>query len=516
MKPIGDISRRQAKERPEQAAFVCEGRTITYAEFDERSNRIGNVLLGMDIEPQSRVAYLGRNTPAYFELLVGAAKARHVTVGINARLAPPEIEFILRDAGVRLLLVDRNFYAIVAELAEGLPDLLTVVALDGGHPAWPSYEDWLDAQPPTDPRIEPATDDDLKQLYTSGTTGLPKGVCLTHEAAEGLCGTLAAEVWKDFEPGDRKLLAAPVFHIAGSNMGLISLNQGGTCIVLPAVDPQEILRLVSEHQVNHLFLVPALILALVSQPNIGDFDLSSLKTITYGASPINEALLARAFDIFGCPFIQFYGLTENYGAATWLPWEDHAPGRGKLRSCGKPYELCDLKIVDEHGKPLGAGQIGEICVRSPWTMRGYWNRPEATAETIRNDWLHTGDAGYLDEEGYLYIHDRIKDMIVSGGENVYPAEVENAIFGHPDVADVAVIGVPDETWGEAVKAIVVLKPGARAGEDDIRAHARDRIAGFKVPKSVDFVADLPRNPSGKILRRELRERYWAGQSRRVN
>jgi len=516
MKSIGDISRRQARERPDQAAFVCEGRSTTYAQFDERGNRIANALLDLGIEPQSRVAYLGRNTPAYFELLFGAAKARQVTVGVNARLAPPEIEFVLKDAGARVLLVDRNFYGVAEDIAGRLPDLDLVIALDGDRPAWPTYEDWLANHAPEDPQTEPEPGDILKQLYTSGTTGLPKGVALRHDAAEDLCGTIAGEVWRDFAPGDRALQVAPFFHIAGSNMGLIALNQGGTSIVLPAVDEQQILRLIAEHRVNHVFLVPALILALVSQPNVTEFEFSSLKSITYGASPINEALLARAVEVFGCRFMQFYGLTENYGAATWLPWEDHAPERGKLRSCGKPYDVCELKIVDEQGNALDAGQIGEICVRSPWTMSGYWNRPEATAETIRDGWLHTGDAGYLDREGYLYIHDRIKDMIVTGGENVYPAEVENAIFGHPDVADVAVIGVPDETWGEAVKAVVVLNAGASADEEGIRAHARERIAGFKVPKSVDFVSELPRNPSGKILRRELRERYWAGQERRVN
>jgi fatty-acyl-CoA synthase len=237
----------------------------------------------------------------------------------------------------------------------------------------------------------------------------------------------------------------------------------------------------------------------------------------YGASPIAEALLAQAQATFaGCGFTQLYGLTETVGAATALQPADHIAEKGLLRSCGKPYPGIDVKTVDSAGRPTQAGEVGEIVIRGDVVMKGYWNKPEATAAAIRDGWFYTGDAGFFDADGFLYIHDRVKDMIVSGGENIYPAEVENAVFGHPDVADVAVIGVPDDKWGEAVKAIVVLRPGASATAADVIAFARTRIAGYKVPKSVDFIAALPRNPSGMILRRELREPYWAGKQRRVN
>jgi acyl-CoA synthetase (AMP-forming)/AMP-acid ligase II len=263
--------------------------------------------------------------------------------------------------------------------------------------------------------------------------------------------------------------------------------------------------------------VPAIILFLLQQPNVREVDFSSLKNISYGASPISDAVLLKAHEIFGCEFLQVYGLTETTGGGTFLAPEDHDPARGKLRSCGKPAPHHAIRIVDANGTELPQGEVGEIAIHAPNVMKGYWNKADATRAAIAGEgWFRTGDAGYFDADGYLYIHDRVKDMIVSGGENIYPAEVENAVMGHPEVADVAVIGVPDEKWGEAVKAIVVRKPGASASPDEIIAFARERIAGYKLPKSVDFADSLPRNPSGKILRRELRKPYWEGRERQVN
>jgi acyl-CoA synthetase (AMP-forming)/AMP-acid ligase II len=261
--------------------------------------------------------------------------------------------------------------------------------------------------------------------------------------------------------------------------------------------------------------VPAVILMLTQQPNIKQIDFSSVKQVFYGASPISEALLRTAVEIMGARFTQLYGLTETVGAGTFLPPEAHDPSWGKLRSCGLPWPGAVVRVVDGDGKPVPTGEVGEIVIRSGFIMKGYWNRDDATREAIRDGFFHTGDAGYFDEDGYLYIHDRVKDMIVSGGENVYPAEVENAIFGAPGVADVAVIGVPDEKWGEAVKAIVVKKPGEDPSPESIIAWARERIAAYKCPKSIDFIEALPRNPSGKILRKDLREPYWKGMTRRV-
>jgi fatty-acyl-CoA synthase len=284
------------------------------------------------------------------------------------------------------------------------------------------------------------------------------------------------------------------------------LSSGGRVILTRRSDPAEILTLLAKHSVTNTLLVPALILAILNvAPQ--SLRLPSLRSLGYGASPIPEEVLKRARELFACPFEHLYGMTENMGAVTSLPAAMHDPKLGKLKSCGKPYVHCDVKIVDEKGVELPAGQVGEIIMRSAWIMRGYWNQPQATAATIRDGWLWTGDAGYLDADGFLYIHDRVKDMIKTGGENVYPAEVENALFSYSCIADAAVIGVPDERWGEAVKAVVVLKPNMTLDVADLDKHLRTRIGGFKVPRSYEVVTALPRNASGKVLRRQLREQF---------
>ena len=280
--------------------------------------------------------------------------------------------------------------------------------------------------------------------------------------------------------------------------------------------PGEILDLIQRERINHAFFVPALLNVLLQHPDSAKTDFGSLRSVLYGASPIPADLLAASIETFGCKFIQAYGLTETSGAIVLLPASDHVPGSPRLASCGLPVFGSQVKVVDPDGRECAPGDVGEIVMRGPMIMKGYYNRPEATAESIRDGFFHSGDAGYMDQDGYLYIHDRVKDMIVSGGENVYPAEVESAIFDHEAVADVAVIGVPDDRWGETVKAVVVLKPGRSLEERSLIDFCKSRIAGFKCPSSVDFVAELPRNPTGKILKRELREPYWKGKERRVN
>jgi fatty-acyl-CoA synthase len=313
------------------------------------------------------------------------------------------------------------------------------------------------------------------------------------------------------------LAAMPFFHVAGVNIALIAMASGARSAILRDAAPQLILDTIARERVNHAFLAPALIQMLMQAPGIESADLSSMRTLTYGASPISEDLLARASARFRCEFVQLYGMTETCGAGTFLSYADHDPAKGKLRSCGVAWPGLELKIVGENGTTEAArGAVGEVLIRSPVVMKGYWNNPDATAAAIADGWMRTGDAAYMDEDGYVFIHDRVKDMIRTGGESVYPAEVENALFGHPAIADAAVIGVPDDMWGEAVKALVVLKPGAPRDAADIIVWARERIAHFKTPKSVDFIEAIPRNITGKILRRELREPYWKGRDRRVN
>ncbi|MGE5150346.1 MAG: AMP-binding protein [Rhodospirillaceae bacterium] len=312
-------------------------------------------------------------------------------------------------------------------------------------------------------------------------------------------------------------LPADVPYIGGAGWGIAGLFAGATNHVMREFVPAQILEAIQGERLQVMLLVPAMILFLVQAPQIHDTDLSSLRLIVYGASPIPAALLKQAMKIFPCGFQQVYGLTETTGAVTVLPAEDHDPNDArKLLSCGYAQEGVELRIVGDDGKDLASGQVGEIAVRSEQVMGSYWKLPEATARAVQGDWFFTGDAGYLDDKGYLYIYDRVKDMIVSGGENIYPAEVESALFGHPSVADVAVIGVPDERWGEAVKAVVVKKPGADVTPAELINWARERIAGYKLPKSVDFIEALPRNPTGKILKRDLRKAYWGKRGRQVN
>jgi acyl-CoA synthetase (AMP-forming)/AMP-acid ligase II len=308
----------------------------------------------------------------------------------------------------------------------------------------------------------------------------------------------------------------PLYHIGGSGWAIAAFLGGATLVVTREANPTEILDLIESRGIANAFLVPALMNMLVQHPGVGERDFSKLRTILYGASPIPEELLKQSLDTFRCDLIQAYGLTETTGAAVTLPAHDHVVGSPRLKACGLPVLGHRIRIVREDGSECDAREVGEILIAGPQVMRGYWNRPEANAETIRDGWFHSGDAGYLDEDGYLYIHDRVKDMIVSGGENVYPAEVESALFAHPDVADVAVIGVPDEKWGETVKAIVVLREGATTDAQGLMDFCQGKIAGYKRPRSIDFIDALPRNPTGKILKRELRERYWEGHDRRVS
>jgi acyl-CoA synthetase (AMP-forming)/AMP-acid ligase II len=321
-------------------------------------------------------------------------------------------------------------------------------------------------------------------------------------------------------PGDRYLIVAPVYHAAGALASFWTIRQGGTLVIMEDFDPAAVVKVLSEGEIAVATLVPAMIQAcLVAVPDVASRKYDKLRLVVYGASPIGAETLRRAIDVFGCGFAQGYGMTETTAGATFLMPREHLRALGEkpalLLSCGRPLPGTEIRVVDVEGRDVPVGQTGEILIRGPQLMRGYWNLPEATAEALAGGWMHTGDAGALDDEGFLYIQDRVKDMIVSGAENVYPREVENALFEHAAVADVAVIGVPDARWGEVVKALVVLRPGKPATEDELIEFCRRRLAGFKRPRSVDFVTDLPRNPSGKVLKKDLREKYWKGHTRRV-
>jgi long-chain acyl-CoA synthetase len=453
-----------------------------------------------------------------------------VNVAVNWRLAPQEMAAVIDDAAASVLVVHGDYLSCLAGMASGLPAVRRIVVVGdpkehaevGGASDLArrvSYEEWAAEREPVDPGHVGRPEDVALQLYTSGTTGLPKGVMLTNRnLAVGL--TEAAPSTFGIDESTVSLVAMPLFHIGGSGWAIAGMSRGGRSVILRDMDAAAIVRLIEQERITHAFLVPATLMAMLSVPGLDRADLSSLDTIVYGASPIAEDVLRRCIDMIGCRFAQVYGMTETSGAIIRLDPEDHdpvGPRRHLLRAAGKPLPGVELRVVDpDTGEDVPVGQVGEVWTRSVNNMLGYWGKPEETAATLRPDgWLRTGDAGYLDGEGYLFLHDRMKDMIVSGGENIYPAEVENALMSHPAVADAAVIGVPSERWGETVKAIVVAAPGASPTPEELIEHCRDRVARYKCPTSVDFADALPRNPSGKILKRELREPYWEGRSRQI-
>jgi long-chain acyl-CoA synthetase len=518
---LADIIRRHARERGDQPVLTFGRRVITYREMDERSSRVAQALRAEGVGPQDRVAFIDKNGPEYFEVLFGAAKANAVNVAVNWRLAPPEMAYIVNDARARVLFVGPDFVPHLEQIEGQLASIARVVVL-GGHPgagARVGYEAWLAAHPAEDPHTPSAPGDVAMQLYTSGTTGLPKGAMLSNANFGALMPNVAPP-WS-LDESSVNVVAMPLFHIGGSGWALVGMYRGCHSILVREFVPTDMLDLLVAHRVTNALFVPAMLQFMSAVPGAEGRDYSALRSIVYGASPITDEVLRRSMRTFRCPFIQVYGLTETTGAITQLEARDHDPGGPRahlLRSAGAPYPWVELRIVDPATETdCAPGEVGELWTRSPQNMAGYWDKPEETARTFApGGWLRTGDAGYRDADGFVFLTDRVKDMIVSGGENVYPAEVENALSGHPAVADVAVIGVPDPRWGETVKAVVVRRPGATAEAGELIAWTRERLAHFKCPTSVDFLDALPRNPSGKILKRELREPYWKGHQRRIN
>jgi acyl-CoA synthetase (AMP-forming)/AMP-acid ligase II len=515
---LAAIVRTHARQRPEASMITFEGRTITWAEMDTRASRVASALLAAGLGPQDRVAFIDKNGPEYFEILFGGGKANVVNVAVNWRLAPAEMAYIVNDSAARLLVVGPDFLGHL-EAFEGSLKTIEKIVVMAAHPRHESYDAWVARHPAADPDVPTAAEDVAMQLYTSGTTGLPKGAMLTNANL----GTLVPFVgpWWGFDESSINLVCMPLFHIGGSGWALVGMAVGGQSILFRDFVPAEILAALERHHVTNALFVPAMLQFLAAVPGAAERDYSPLRSVVYGASPITNEVLRRALETFRCPFIQVYGLTETTGAITQLPASDHAtegPRARLLRSAGRAFPWVELRIVDPAtGTDCAVGDVGEVWTRSIQNFKGYWARSDDTARTVTADgWLKTGDAGYLDAEGYLFLTDRVKDMIITGGENVYPAEVENVLAEHPAVADVAVIGVPHDRWGETVKAIVVPRTGMAVSADEIIGYARERLAHFKCPTSVDLATALPRNPSGKLLKRELREPFWRGRERKIN
>ena len=515
---IADIVRTHGSERSSANALIEGTRSRTWGELAERSSRVANALLAAGITAQDRVAFLDKNSIEHFEVFYGCSLINAVSVDINWRLAGPEVEFIVNDSAAQVLIAHADFLPVIEAIRPNLTHTKLIVIV-GGPGGDINYDTWIDSASAVDPGVIAADEDVAFQLYSSGTTGRPKGVMLTN--TNFFCLLPGARSFWKLSEDMVNLVAMPLFHIGGGGWATAGQYVGSSSIILRDMDPNAVITLIEEHKITHGFLVPAVLQFMLMMPSVKTADFSSLRLMVYGASPISLEVLTNSVDAFRCDFMQVYGLTETTGATTLLPAEDHnptGPNAHRLRSCGVPAPGVEIRIIDTAtGKEMPTGEVGEIWCKSPQVMKGYWNNPKATEESITPDgWFKTGDAGYKDADGYIYIHDRVKDMIVSGGENVYPAEVESALMSHPGIADIAVIGVPHEKWGETVKAIVVKAPGVEVTEGDIIAFAKEQLAKFKCPTSVDWIDALPRNPSGKILKKDLRAPYWEGRERMVN
>jgi acyl-CoA synthetase (AMP-forming)/AMP-acid ligase II len=502
---------------PEREAIVFEGQRFTFAELQERVNRLASALAALGVGRGDRVATMQVNCNALVEALFATAKLDGVFVPLNFRAKGDELTYMVGQAEPKVLLVGQRYYELVSSLRPHLKGVEHCIALEGPYQGWPLYSALLEGAEPQEIFPQGQDEDVVVLMFTAGTTGAPKGVMLTHQS-------FSSYVLNNVDPADpevveKTLLTVPLYHIAGLQAVLAAVYGGRTLVVQRQFEPVEWMALVQGERVERAMVVPTMLKQVLDHPLFSSYDLSSLRVITYGAAPMPLEVLKRALRAFPhARFINAFGQTETAATITMLAPEDHVIPPGlppeeeerrlkRLTSIGKPLPDVEVRIVDEQGNEVPPGVVGEIVARGPRLMKGYWKQEEATRQTIRGGWLYTGDLGYRDEEGYIYLAGRAKDFIKRGGEMVSPEEVEQCLMAHPAVDEAAVIGVPDEEWGERVRAIVVLKQGARATEEELIEHCRQRLASFKKPESVVFVEELPRNPLGKVLKRVLREQF---------
>ncbi|MFC1824772.1 long-chain-fatty-acid--CoA ligase [Thermodesulfobacteriota bacterium] len=505
---------------PDHEALVCKDTKMTGRQLFERVNRVSNALLDLGLKKGDRVAVLMNNSSQAVECFFGIMCSGLVYLPLNARNSVEEHLYMLNDAEAGAIIMGDEFGELLTPALSEAPTVSHVICGTRNPPdSVQSYEALLIGASPDEPQADLLDDDVCRLNYTSGTTGKPKGVLLTHR--NFVTAELNYILTGQIEEHDTVLLSGPVTHASGAHI-LPHVLQGARAIVLENFDPKVILEHIQKERITTLMVVPTMLAFILAQPDVEKYDLSSLKTIRYGASPIPLEVLKKAIKVFKqTGFIQGYGLTEGGAPLTALSKKDHIldgteKNLKRLLSIGRELPTASVRIVDEEGNTLPLNDVGEIAVRSDMTMKGYWNNPEATATALRGGWLHTRDMGYRDEDGYIYLVDRKEDMIISGGFNIYPKEVEDIIYMHPAVFEATVFGIPDDLWGESVKAVVSLKEGMSATADEIIDHCKNHLASYKKPKSVDFIKEIPKNPTGKILRRQLREPYWGKGNRKVN
>jgi long-chain acyl-CoA synthetase len=504
---LGDISRVGARSYPDAEAVVFENSRFTYREFDRRINRLANVLANLGTAKGDRVAILAENTHKYLEVYLGAAKAGLVTTPLNFRLSHDELGHILRDSEAKVVLVGEGYEATAQALLDIVDSVRTWIGLDtdfGGH----SYEQLLARSSDTDPLVTLDENELAVLMYTGGTTGTPKGVMLSHRNILASLRSLCEQ--NQITALDTTCMVLPLFHVSFWP-AFCCLKMGGKVVVIRRPDILRTLTSIQQERCTHINAVPTLYAWLITFPDLDRFDLSSVRLMSYAGSPMPESILQKCISKFGNRLAQGYGLTETSPAVSELMPEDHVlagPRAKLLKSVGRSLPGIEVRVVDGSGAPLKPGETGEIAVRGENVLMGYWKNPRLTAEKLRDGWLHTADIGYMDEEGYIYLVDRKSDMIITGGENVYPKETENVLYSHPAVQECAVTSAPDENWGERVQAAVVLKPGVAATEKELIEFCKSKLAGYKCPKKIEFWQQLPKTPVGKIMRKDVKAKFW--------
>jgi long-chain acyl-CoA synthetase len=512
---IGHLLTKAAEHHPGHPAFVWGKQITTYSEANARADALATGLRELSLKPGERVGILMWNCPQLLESFFGIWKAGGCIVPINARSVAEEVIYHLLDPQATAVIFSEDFRDMMVQVRPQLPNVKQFICVGEPLDGQIAYEHLVAAHKGSGEHGMKVSDDDLAWLfYTSGTTGRPKGAMLTHANLTFMAVGWVADLMH-LEPEDVALHAAPLTHGAGFHSLALTLKAASQVILEPhRFEAENFCATVANRKITNTWLVPTQIKLLLNYPDLDKWDLSSLKWLLYGGAPMYIEDLKQALTRIGPVLVQLYGQGETPMTATYLRPQEHVVDRSesrRLSSCGHTRSGIDVRILSENDIELPRGKTGEICVHGPTVMKGYWERPEATAEALRGGWLHTGDVGYMDEQGYVYILDRTKDMIISGGSNIYPREVEEVLLRHPAISEVCVLGVPDEFWGEAVKAVVVLKPQAEVTAEEIIIFAGQHMSSYKKPKSVDFVAELPKSSYGKVLKRELRDRYVAGQ-----